>query len=59
MCEGRSMKIMEGGDCFRRGLSHGFKLPLSEKEQPPICFLSVENCFGGGYPAFQINSLHL
>ena len=22
MCEGRSMKIMEGGDCIRRGLSH-------------------------------------
>ncbi len=52
MCEGRSVKIMEGEDCFRRGLSYGFKLPcrqkrhLSEKEQFPIRFLSGENCFG-------------
>ena len=28
MCEGRSVKIMEGEDCFRRGLSYGFKLPF-------------------------------
>lgn len=27
-CEGRGVKIMEGEDCFRRGLSRGFKLPF-------------------------------
>ena len=28
MCEGKGVKIMEGEDCFRPGLSHDFKLPF-------------------------------
>lgn len=30
VCEGRGVKIMEGEDCFRRGLSHSFKLPVHD-----------------------------
>lgn len=60
MCEGRSMKIMEGGGLFPSRtfmtLNYHFnhvkrcfvsaKMVLIKKEQFPIRFLSGENCFG-------------
>ena len=64
VCEGRGVKIMEGEECFRRGLSHDFKLPFQscktvfcvgqngtyQKRTVPHPFSFGQELFWGGCP---------